>query len=260
MYTICPALGVNENSQLGPYEILPPLGAGACAVPMGDSQDTCWTMIEQAARGEGDPLDAFARKYAPAVRAYLVARWRGTSRLQDLDDAVQAAFVECFKPGGLLSNVDRDRAGGFRAYLYGAVRNVALRMERGRAVSGHESPEGPADLDQVAKNDARLSVAFDRAWARGIMKEAAARQREQAAARGAAALQRVELLRLRFEEGLPIRDISERWHRDSAELHHEYAKARREFQQSLLEVMCFYHPGKPALAYRACAELLSLFA
>lgn len=227
---------------------------------MGESHATCWTMIEQAARGEGDPLDAFARKYSSAVRAYLAARWTETPRLQDLDDAVQAVFEECFKPGGLLSNADRDRAGGFRAYLYGAARNVALRMERGRAVSGHESPEGPADVDQVASDESRLSTAFDRAWARGVMKEAAARQREQAVARGEAALQRVELLRLRFDEGLPVRTIAERWQRDPAELHHEYAQARREFKQALLEVMSFYHPDEPVQAKCACADLLSLLA
>jgi RNA polymerase sigma-70 factor (ECF subfamily) len=217
-------------------------------------------MIEQAARGEGGSSDAFARRYAPAVRAYLAARWKGTPRLQDLDDAVQAVFVECFKPGGLLSSVDRDRAAGFRAYLFGAVRHVALRMERGRAVSGRETPEDPAGLDQLGSDESRLSVEFDRAWARGIMREAAARQREQAAARGEAAFQRVELLRLRFEEGLPIRTIAERWRRDPADLHHDYATARREFRQALLEVMSFYQPGEPALAHRACVELLSLLA
>ncbi|MEA2629870.1 MAG: hypothetical protein QOE66_89, partial [Chloroflexota bacterium] len=43
---------------------------------------------------------------------------------------------------------------------------------------------------------------------------------------------------------------------DVAALHHEYARARKEFKAALLEVMAFYQPGSPAEAERACAELL----
>jgi hypothetical protein len=52
------------------------------------------------------------------------------------------------------------------------------------------------------------------------------RQRQQAEQSGPDAVQRVELLRLRFEEGLPIRTIAERWGVPAATLHHAYARAR----------------------------------
>jgi hypothetical protein len=67
----------------------------------------------------------------------------------------------------------------------------------------------------------------------------------------------VELLRLRFQDGLPIREIARRWGADAAALHHEYAKARQEFQAALLEVVAFHHPGTPAEVEQACANLLT---
>ena len=73
---------------------------------------------------------------------------------------------------------------------------------------------------------------------------------------GPEACLRVELLRLRFHEGLPIRAIAQRWQADAAALHHEYAKARREFKEALAAVVAFQHPGSPADVKRECASLL----
>jgi DNA-directed RNA polymerase specialized sigma24 family protein len=58
-------------------------------------------------------------------------------------------------------------------------------------------------------------------------------------------LRRVELLRLRFQEGMPIREIARLRGVDAASLHHEYARARREFRSALRDVIAFHHPGAP---------------
>jgi hypothetical protein len=68
----------------------------------------------------------------------------------------------------------------------------------------------------------------------------------------------VELLRLRFNDGLPIREIAVRWGEEAARLHHEYATARDEFQSALREVVAFHHPGTaPGEVDQACRELLA---
>jgi RNA polymerase sigma-70 factor (ECF subfamily) len=67
----------------------------------------------------------------------------------------------------------------------------------------------------------------------------------------------VELLRLRFHENLPIRDIARRWGTDPAVLHHEYAKAREEFRSALLDVVTFHHAGGPGAIEEACRNLLT---
>ncbi|MHC4579386.1 MAG: RNA polymerase sigma factor [Planctomycetota bacterium] len=124
-----------------------------------DSSATCWTVIKGAAAGREEDRSAFARRYEPAVRAYLGARWRGSPHAADRDDAVQEVFFECFR--GVLERADPARQGGFRALLYGVVRNVALRFEERRA----KRREVQASVDErVPAHDASLSDAFDRAW------------------------------------------------------------------------------------------------
>jgi RNA polymerase sigma-70 factor (ECF subfamily) len=66
------------------------------------------------------------------------------------------------------------------------------------------------------------------------------------------------LLRLRFHDGLPVRDIAARWDADPAKLHHEYARAREEFRAALREVVAFHQPGSADAIDRACADLLGL--
>jgi RNA polymerase sigma-70 factor (ECF subfamily) len=225
-------------------------------VAMGQADSTCWTVLQGAAAGDDAARAEFAARYVPLVRAYLAARWRAAPQIQDLDDAVQDVFVECLRHGGMLQRADPGRPGGFRAFLYGLVRNVALRIEQDgvRRRAGQLSGGVTAADAEIAEES--LSHLFDRAWAKSIMREAAARQAERASREGKAASRRVELLNLRFHEGLPIREIAQLWSVDASTLHHEYARARKEFKTALLEVMAFYHPGSPAAAERECAELL----
>ena len=146
---------------------------------MSSPELTCWTVIRGATRGDPRDRDAFACRYEPVIRAYLAARWRSSDRIRALDDAVQDVFVECFRRGGALDRVEPDRPGGFRAFLYGVVRVVALRAESasGGRVDARRRPtvyDRPAG--QQADDDTRLPrFAFDRAWARALMVEASER-------------------------------------------------------------------------------------
>ncbi len=217
-------------------------------------------MIRGAAEGGDRERADFARKYEPAARAYLAARWRSSKRLSELDDAVQEVFLECFKSGGALDRVAIDRAGGFRAFFYGVVRNVALRAETRQARAAAREMATSSQMADVASDETHLSQVFDRAWAQSIMREAAERQSARALEAGAEAERRVELLRLRFHDSLPIRDIAERWSADPVHIHREYAKARREFRDCLEAVMRFYYPDDSTAAERECENLLSLLA
>jgi RNA polymerase sigma factor (sigma-70 family) len=222
---------------------------------MSIQESTCWTVIAAAAAGCAAERAAFAQPYQPVIRAYLTARWRNSPYLQDLDDAVQDVFVACFQRDGLLTRAQSDRPGGFRAFLYGVVRNVARRREARRS---RDRQADDVDLDQVPGDEESQARMFDRAWARALLREAAQHQEEHARRAGAAALRRVELLRLRFHEGLPIRAIAASWQVEAATLHHEYAKARQEFKAALTEVVAFHYPGTPEEVECECANLLSL--
>ena len=216
---------------------------------MPTSESTCWTVIHAAAAGSPADREELARRYLAVVRAYLAARWRGSALRADLDDAVQEVFVECFRQGGALDAAGAGRVPNFRAFLYGVVRNVARRFEN-RPVFVN----GP--LPDIPTNEESLSRLFEQTWAQAIMAEAAQLQRQQAGERGPEAIQRVELLRLRFEENLPIRAIAERWSVPAPEVHHSYAQARKEFKAALLEVVAFHCPGTPAEVELEAASLL----
>jgi DNA-directed RNA polymerase specialized sigma24 family protein len=212
-------------------------------------ESTCWTLIRAAAAGSPAGREELARRYLRVVRAYLGARWRGSVLRPDLDDAVQEVFVQCFRQGGVLEAAGAGRVPSFRAFLYGVIRNVARRFESQPARAAHPLPD-------IATDDASQSRLFDRTWAQAVMAEAAQLQRTRADERGAEAVQPVELLRLRFEENLPIRTIAERWGVDPAPLHHAYALARKEFRSALLEVVAFHQPGSPAELEQEAASLL----
>jgi RNA polymerase sigma-70 factor (ECF subfamily) len=217
------------------------------------SESTCWTVIRAAAAGSPSDREELAHRYLGAVRAYLSARWRGSALGDDLDDATQEVFVECFRQGGVVEVAGSGRVPDFRAFLYGVVRNVARRFESRPGRTAGSLPENAAD-------DETQSRLFDRAWAQAIMTEAAQLQRHRAAEAGPEAVQRVELLRLRFEENLPIRAIAERWGTDAARLHHAYALARQEFRAALLAVLAFHQPGSPAELEQEAASLLKALA
>jgi hypothetical protein len=76
-----------------------------CPVPHPSSlfmerhESTCWTVIGDAADGDRDAHGLFAQRHEPDVRTYLKARWHGSERLQNLDNAAQEVFFECFLAG-----------------------------------------------------------------------------------------------------------------------------------------------------------------
>ena len=86
-------------------------------------------MIDRAAIGDTSQQKEFATRYYPVVAAYLGARWRGSRLFSELEDACQEVFTECFSENGPLARADREKIGGFRAFLYGIARNVARRVE-----------------------------------------------------------------------------------------------------------------------------------
>jgi RNA polymerase sigma-70 factor (ECF subfamily) len=226
---------------------------------MGNAPTTRWSLIRKAAEGEDPDREDFARIYEPVVRAYLGARWRRSPLVQDTDDAVQNVFVACFKERGALANADARRPGGFRSYFYGVIRNTALFMERTWQRRRDKPMGAPVPMEEVGASEDHLSGVFDREWARAILREAGTRQAELAEEKDERARRRVELLRLRFEEGVPIRDIASRWGVEAGWLHHEYARARREYREALVEVVAHHHPEKDGDVEQEVDRLIDVF-
>jgi RNA polymerase sigma-70 factor (ECF subfamily) len=225
---------------------------------MSDPEETRWTLIRSAARGDAAARETFARLYEPVVRAYLGARWRGSPLRHEMDDAAQDVFLACLKEAGPLTRAEEGRPGGFRAFLFGVVRNVARRLEDRRS-RRERQPDSAVRLSAIEGREEALSKVFDRAWALAILHRALARQAERAREKGAHALRRVDLLRLRFQEGMPIRDIAKAWGADANGLHRHFLRAREEFRTALREVVREEHDGPVDDLDAECARLAEYF-
>jgi RNA polymerase sigma-70 factor (ECF subfamily) len=216
-------------------------------------------LIEGAASGEDRDRIEFVRRYGDVAKAYLRKRWGASPLIQDLDDAVQEIYVECFRENGALSRANPARSGGFRAFYFGVIRNVARRHES-QTRRRNRNALSDFDFERLPSGEDGLAEAFDRAWAKAIMRQAGEVLQKQALTSGEAAEERVELLRLRFYQDKPIREIAALWNEDPARLHHEYARARREFEAALFDVVGWHHRGTPAAIREECVRLLSLLA
>lgn len=222
-----------------------------------DGSTTCWTVIRGAAEGRDADRDAFARHYRRVVAAYLAARWRGGDRRNDVEDAIQEVFLECFKTGGVLSRARSGGAGGFRAFLRGVVRNVAARFEeRGARAHAEDLRSSLEEREPALRNDEAPDRIFEATWARALVEEAADELRVRARTLGADASRRVELLELRFGGGHPIREIARSWNEEPVRVHRLYDRARAEFAEALRSVVAFHEPGTPSEIDRECKRLL----
>ena len=218
---------------------------------MSDPDETRWIVIRGAAAGRPADREEFARRYESIIRAYFNARWLSPKMRREIDDATQEVFLVCFREGGALVKVDPRRAGGFRAFLYGIVRNVARRIE------GQTRAPVTVDLEAIPDSDDPFELDFDRAWARSLVNIALDLQGGRA--QDKAAQRRVDILRLRFNDGLQIRDIAERWGTDAANLHHEYARSREEFTSALRSVVKEHYTSASRTVGERCQDLLLLF-
>lgn len=209
-------------------------------------------MIRCAAEGDALAREEFARAYSAPLEAYFSARWRSTPLADSVGDAIQEVFLDLFRSDGALRRADEERS--FRGFLLGVSRNIALRIEQRTASDRHESADSGVGETIAAREDS-LSTLFDREWARSVMRRAAELQAARALVSGSVQQRRVELLRLRFDEGLSILDIASLWQEEPARLHHEYARAREDFRGALLEVVGL-HDGSPPEEVEAEAERL----
>lgn len=222
------------------------------------TQTTSWTLIHEASVGADAAREAFVRRYQPAIETALRMRWRTGAARGEIEDAAQEVLFDCLRDGGALGRADPERAGGFRPYLRGIVRTVALRWEARRhrhreqgVATGHWELEADPRAGDIER-------AFDRAWAEDLVREAADRLRAWADTRGAAARRRVEILELRFAEGLPTRRIAEQLGLPAKQVQKQYALARAEYEAMLRQVVAVHDPGSEEQVAAECRALLAI--
>lgn len=219
---------------------------------------TSWRVIRNAASGDGTARGEFVTRYDRAARLYFASRWKGTVLGQEIEDAVQQVFVECFRHQGVLERAQPGRASGFRAYFHGVLRHIAQRFEADPARRRQAAATSSFVRQGPREGEDGLSRIFDRAWAVAMVREAGALMERRARQEDDAGQRRVKLLRMRFEEGLPIREIAELWGVEPRKLHWEYERARKEFKKALVDVLRIQLGGTAAELEQECYALLAL--
>ncbi len=222
----------------------------------GPDRDTCWTLIHDAAAGSSQACQTFVQRYESLIRGSLAARWQHTPYLVDLDDAVQEVWVHCFQDNGALSRAEPGRGANFRAFLLGVVRRVAQAFETKMARQLRRQNPDTFHPEQLIADETSMSNAFDRAWAVSVIREALELYQVGATATGGDCLRRFELLRLRFHDGIPIRDIAKKWGEEAKRVHWAYARARQEFKTALTEVLGLHLSCSPEELEEECNRLL----
>jgi len=221
-------------------------------MPRMDFETTCWTVVHGAAAGHDEARDCFARRYAPLIRKYLASRWHLAPDHDRVVEASHEAVIQLFKPGGALTTLEPGRGSGFRAFLFGVVRNVALMLERSarRADVATAIEIDPATIED---ENASLSRVFARAWFDMIAAEARSAMAARPGARCKAAYRCLEL---RYLDGVPPRDIAKRVDLDVKDVYELLRTGRNEYRSALLEVMATYYPNaSEAELEQRCREL-----
>jgi len=226
--------------------------------PVSAADSTAWTMIVAAGAGEESARERFARTYGAVIRMYLAARWQLPTTHEAVDDGTQEVFVQCFKPAGALQGVDPAGPARFRSYLYAVVRHVADRIERTNAVRRTPQEPSGAGLDDLARNEATLSRVFDRAWV-GMVTRGAWLLMVQHLDGTATGRDRVQILDLRFKDGLTPAEIAQRLGLETDYVYQQLRNSKRDFRTALLEVVGSYHPGASKDEVEArCLDLVGL--
>jgi hypothetical protein len=208
------------------------------------NETNCWAAIRRIASAGEQEQRAFVLRYAPAVAAYMEARWESNALEGQAEAAVTGAFGELWQRARAMQESDAAGLGDLRRHLLDLSRAVAQRVESRKSV--------PAVAER-----SQFVESYHRAWAHVVMRLAAVEQAERASS-DPEARKRVELLRLHYFGGIALPTIARLWKTGEQEIGGSIAKAREEFEAALLHVVAYHAPGAARSAREECDELYSI--
>ncbi|MCR9245147.1 MAG: hypothetical protein NXI31_08940 [bacterium] len=100
---------------------------------------------------------------------------------------------------------------------------------------------------------------FDRAWARSILREAVLRHARAARRGDDSYRRRYRILRLRHQQGKPIREIAATLNEQDVDaVHNAYRRSRREFRTLLRDVVAKHTGAGPESIDAECRRVTEL--
>lgn len=134
---------------------------------------TCWQMIDAAARGEREAMEALVDRYRPPIKSYL--QRCGWSEA-DADDLAQEVVVRLWER--VVPQADAER-GRFRGLLLTVTRNVAREHWRRGQAQKRGGDQAHVPLEEARDVELPSESVFDREWLAYLLTRALGRlQRE----------------------------------------------------------------------------------
>jgi len=155
---------------------------------LGFPNKTAWTMVRMAGAPEGEirlqALETLLRKYLPALRTYLLVRFKGKPGITQewIDDCLQAFINEKVLQRELIRTADQER-GRFRDLLKTSIYRFAISLLRKEPPPQEPLPgdDEPLTLTSPPRSEAALA---DIKWARGVLVDALQRMLTECARKG----------------------------------------------------------------------------
>lgn len=137
--------------------------------------------------------------------------------------------------------------------------HAARRFEKRTTKPSQLQPAGSVHLDDLPAQQEALSRVFDRAWARSILREAVLRHARAARRGDDSYRRRYRILRLRHQQGKPIREIAATLNEQDVDaVHNAYRRSRREFRTLLRDVVAKHTGAGPESIDAECRRVTEL--
>ena len=214
-----------------------------------------WALVVAAADEDRVALAEFARRYDQFVRRVLAKRWLSSPCRRYFDDAVNAVFVECIKPYGVIQKAQSSKGVSFRSLLYRVVCHVAARFERDHVRDARVVCDS-ANLAELTESDHNLLEQLTREEVSDAIRRSLAMMTES---EDDATRRRGELLRQHTCEDLKIIHLASGDPQVAEALHREHSKAKKEFTQILFSVIQVNYDTDPDDLRVIINELFSVF-
>lgn len=209
---------------------------------------TDWRTVSRAggpASSRDGALAAWVERYLPAIRSYLVTRWKMSG--ERAEDVVQGFMLDKVLEQDLIAQAEPAR-GRFRAFLMRSIDRYVLSQAR-RDKAAKRSPGDVASLDdsqQLHPADRSGPDVFDTAWAAQVLQLALGRMRDECEVSGRGlvwAVFEARIVRPTLGEAPPVpyEELLRRFHFASPEqASNLLVTAKRMFARVLRQVVAEY--------------------
>jgi RNA polymerase sigma-70 factor (ECF subfamily) len=199
--------------------------------------ETHWSMLLRLRTEDGaahrEILQKVFHEYWRPTYHYLRALVRVSD--EEAEDLVQEFFTTLIARNAF-ERSDPER-GSFRSFLKTSLRNFVVSNQRAAAARPRLVPLAPEAAREELDSSASPDEAFDREWARGLLRDAVERFRQEATAAGREAQVRIFEAYCLSEEALTYDEVARRLDVSADDVRNRLREARQRIRDILRQML-----------------------